>query len=85
MPFWVADPFLPIFCGSSKITMGRIAAITSIGFLPPKSSRSSKMMREALFFAPSFMEVLKACMLMIMQETSEDCANESSSFSRSES
>ena len=65
--------------------MGRIAAITSMGRLLPKSSRSSKMMRDALFFAPSFMEVLKACMLIIMQETSEDCAKESSSFSRSES
>ncbi|MFU0812383.1 MAG: hypothetical protein ACFWTL_12195 [Atopobium sp.] len=85
MPFWVADPFLPIFCGSSRITMGRIAAITSMGLRLPKSSRSSKMMREALLLAPSFMELLKACMLMIMQETSVDCAKESSSFSRSES
>ena len=66
MPSWVALP--PIFCGSSWMMMGRLAAITSMGLRLWKSSRSSNMMRGRLFFAPSFIDVLNACMLMIMQQ-----------------
>lgn len=85
MPFWVAPPFFPIFWGSSQMTMGRFAAMTSMGLRLPNSSRSSKMMRAALFLAPSFIDALNACMLMTMQLTSLDWEYESSSVRLSES
>ena len=41
-------PFFPIFWGSSQMTMGRFAAMTSMGLRLLNSSRSSKMMRARL-------------------------------------
>ena len=67
------------------MTMGRLAAMTSMGLRLPNSSRSSKMMRAALFLAPSFIEALNACMLMIMQLMSLDWEYASSSVRLSES
>ena len=69
MPAWVALP--PIFCGSSRITMGLLAAITSMGRRLANSSRSEYMMRASLERPPSFMDVLNACMLMTMTLISE--------------
>ncbi len=55
------------------MTMGRLAAMTSMGLRLPNSSRSVKMMRASLERPPSFMEVLNACMLMTMQQMSGLC------------
>ena len=46
--------------------IGLLAAITSIGFLLPKSSLSEYMMRLSLFFAPSFSDDANAWVLMII-------------------
>ena len=60
-------------CGSSIIMMGRVLARMSMGRREPNSSRREKMMRAAaspLRPSPrlfsSFIEALKACVLMII-------------------
>lgn len=83
MPACVALP--PIFCGSSRIMIGWLALITSMGRREPKSSRSEKMILASLLRPFSFMDVLNACMLMIITWMSGDWANSSSRFRFDES
>ena len=80
MPACVALP--PIFCGSSMMMTGRVAASTSMGRRLPKSSRSENMMSASLEWPPSFIDLLKFCVLMTMTEMSARWANWSISFRR---
>ena len=60
----------PIFCGSSKMMMGRFALITSIGRREPNSSLLESIINcSLLFFFPSATsekERANACVLMII-------------------
>ena len=56
-----------------------------MGRREPKSSRSEKMILASLLRPFSFMDVLNACMLMIITWMSGDWANSSSRFRFDES